>query len=109
MRSSRSDRRALRPSPQIVFVAVDRLAEQRDFLAAFAGELADLGGDVVGVPALFGAAHARHDAVGAKLIAADHDADIGLERRRPHRRIAQRIVAFEAAFDFEPAFAAVRG
>ena len=81
----------------VVLVAVDRLAEQRDLLAALGGELADLGGDVFGRPALLRAAHARHDAVGAELVAADHDADVRLERRRPHRRIAQRIVALEAA------------
>ena len=64
---------------EIVFVAVDGLTQQGDFLAAFIGQLADLGGDVIGMPALFRAAHAGHDAVGAKLVAADHDADIGLE------------------------------
>ena len=88
-----------RPSPELVLVAVDGLAQQRDFLAALGGELADLGGDVLRRPALLRAAHARHDAVGAELVAADHDADVGLERRRPHRRVAQRVVALEAALD----------
>ncbi len=99
MRASRSDRRSRRPSPMVVLVAVDGLAQQGDFLAALGGELADLGGDVLGRPALLRAAHAGHDAVGAELVAADHDADVGLERRRPHRRIAQRVVALEAALD----------
>ena len=107
MRASRSDSRARAAVAQVVLVAVDRLAQQRDFLAAFPGELAHLGGDLLGMPALLGAAHARHDAVGAKLVAADHDADIRLERRRPHRRIAHRIVAFEAAFDLGPRLGAV--
>ena len=79
----------VRPSPWSIAVAVDGLAEQGDFLAALGGELADLGGDVLRRPALLRAAHARHDAVGAELVAADHDADVGLERRRPHRRIAR--------------------
>ena len=43
-----------------------------------------------------GPRRAGHDAVGAELVAADHDADVRLERRRPHRRIAQRVVALEA-------------
>src|SRR5262249_21937110 len=82
-----------------ILVAVDGLAEQGDLLAALGGQLADLGGDVLGRAALFGAADAGDDAVGAELVAADHDADVGLEGRRPHRRVAHRVVALEAALD----------
>src|SRR5262249_45252771 len=84
-----------------VFVAVDGLAEERDLLAALAGELAHLGGDVFGWPALLGAADARHDAVGAELVAADLDAHVRLERRWPHRRVARRVVALEAALHLD--------
>ncbi len=97
--ASRSDSRVLPAVAVRVFVAVDGLAQQRDFLAAFVGELPHLGGDVLGRPALLRAAHAGHDAVGAELVAADHDAHVRLKRRGPHRRIAQRVVALEAAFD----------
>ncbi len=41
------------------------------------------------------------DAVGAELVAADHDPHIGLERRRPHGWIAQGIVAFKAPLNFQ--------
>src|SRR5437773_1241421 len=54
------------------------------------------------MPALFRSADARHDAVRAELVAPDHDADIGLIARRPHRWIAERIVAFETPLDFVP-------
>src|SRR5262249_24470782 len=80
-----------------IFVTVDGLAEQGHFLAPPAGELACLGSDMFGRPALLGAAHAGDNAVGAKLVAADHDADIRLERRWPHRRVTERVVALEAA------------
>src|SRR5207249_1130158 len=80
---------------------IDRLAEQDDLLAPFGGELADLGRDVLGWPALLGPAHAGHDAIGAELVAADHDPDIGLERRGPHGRVTEGIVAFEASLDIE--------
>src|SRR5262249_47684549 len=37
-----------------------------------------------------------------KLVTADHDTDVRLKRRRPHRRIAQWIIALEAVFDLMP-------
>src|SRR5437879_4060366 len=83
----------------IVLVAVHCLAEERDLLAALGGQLADLSRNMLRRPALFGPAHLRHDAVGAELVAADHDPHIGLERRRPHGGIAQGIVTFKAALD----------
>ena len=98
-RASRSDSRVVR-SPSAYAVAVDGLAQQRDLLAALGGQLADLGGDVRRRPALLRAAHPGHDAVGAELVAADHDAHERLKRRRPHRRVAQRVVALEAPLDF---------
>src|SRR5262249_40858505 len=62
-------------------------------------ELADLGGDLLGVAALLRTADAGNDAVGAELVAADHDADVGLKAVGPQRRVAERVVALEAAFD----------
>src|SRR5207237_5718422 len=44
---------------------------------------------------------ARHDAVGAEPVTAYLHAHVCLERRRPHARIAHRIVALEAVFDLE--------
>ena len=83
-------RQARRPAVAVdVAVAVDRLADEGDLLAALVGELPHLGGDVLGVPALLGAARRRHDAVGAELVAAELHADVRLERRRPHRRVAR--------------------
>src|SRR5260370_25307987 len=52
------------------------------------------------MPTLLRAANLRHDAIGAKLVAADHDANISLESIGPHRRIAERVIALEAALDF---------
>ena len=80
-------------------IAVDRLAEQDDFFAAFVCELLGLGENLVRRTALLGAAHAGHDAVGAKLVAADLDTHISLKRCRPHRRVAQRVETFVAALD----------
>src|SRR5438876_453869 len=54
------------------------------------------------MPALLRPARAGHDAVGAELVAPDHDADVGLERRGPHRRIAHRVVALETGRDLVP-------
>ncbi len=92
---------------QLVLVAVDGLAQQRDLLAPLGGKLANLGGEVLRVPALLRPAHARYDAISTELIAADVDADIGLERIGPHRRVAQRIVALEAALDLMAALGAI--
>ena len=82
-----------------VAVAVDGLAEERDFAAAFGGELARLGDDRRRGAALLGAADAGDDAVRAELVAADHDADVRLVRRGSHRGVAERVEAFVAAFD----------
>ncbi len=90
----------------VVFVAVDCLAEECDFLAAFARELDDFPGDVVGVSALFGATSGRDDAIRAKFVAADHDADERLVRCGTHGRVAHRVVAFEALLDFVAGVAA---
>jgi hypothetical protein len=84
----------------VVSVAVHRLTEQRDFAASLAGKLPRLGQNVRRRPALFWTAHARHDAVRAKLVAADHDSHVRLKRRRPHRRIAEWIEAFVTPLDF---------
>src|SRR5947208_13005875 len=51
------------------------------------------------MPALLRPAHAGDDAIRAELVAANHDADVRLKRRRSHRWIAQRVVALEAALD----------
>ena len=73
-----------------VLVAVDGLADERDFLAALIGEDAGFGDDLLGRAALLGAAGHGDDAVGAEFVAADLDAEIGLKRRGPHGRIAER-------------------
>src|SRR5262249_8394392 len=85
---------------KVVLVAVDGLAQERDFLAAFTSQLPNFGGDEIGVPALFRTANLRYNAISAKLITADHDSDIGLKSIGPHRGIAKRIVALKAARDF---------
>src|SRR4029077_5535954 len=84
----------------VVLVAVHRLAKKRDFLASLVGELEYFSRDLLRRPALLGAADAGDDAIRAEFVAADHDADVGLEAGRPHRRIAERVVAFKALFDF---------
>ena len=66
----------------VVAVAVDRLAQQRHLQAALVGQPADLGLDLGSRPALLGPANARHDAVGAELVAAEHD---------PHHRLMARL------------------
>src|SRR5262249_24431140 len=84
---------------EIVFVAVDRLPQERHFPASFLGELADFSSDVIGMPALLRPAHAWYDAIGAEFVTTDHDPHVSLERRRPHGWIAERIVALEALLD----------
>ncbi len=96
MRSSRSDSRIDSAVAVDVAVAVDGLAEEGDLLAPLVGELPDLGDDVLGRPALLGPADAGDDAVGAELVAADLMRTYAWNGRRPHRRLAHRIVALEA-------------
>ena len=81
----------------VVLVAVDGLAQQRDLLAPLGGELADLRRDLLRMPALLRPADARHDAVGAELVAADHDPHERLERRGPHRRVARADRSFRSS------------
>ena len=87
--------RTVRPSP-ISLVAVDRLADQRNFQAAVVGQSADFVDDFAGRPALLGPAHAGHNAIRAELVAAEHDPHQGLMRRGPHGRGAMRIVLLKA-------------
>ena len=83
-----------------MLVAVDRLAQQRDLPAAFVGQLPGLGDDMLaGGRLCSGPRTLGHDAVGAELVAADHDPHERLERRRPHRGSRSGIVALEAALD----------
>ena len=79
--SSRSASRVV-VSPAAVLVAVDRLAEQRDFQAALIGQYAGFREDLLRRAALLRPARHRHDAVGAELVAADQDPNKGLGRRR---------------------------
>ena len=58
-------------------VAGDDLAEQRDFLHAARDQFAAFGDDIGDGAAAFFAARVGHDAEGAVLIAALHDADEG--------------------------------
>ena len=57
----------------VLAVGVDVLAEQRDFLIAVLHGLLDLADDVLGQAAALTAAHIRHDAVSAEVVAAVHD------------------------------------
>src|SRR5262245_787224 len=68
-------------------VAVDGLADKRDFLAALIGKLANLGENMFRRPALFRSTDAGHDAIGAKLVAAELRADKSLKRRRSRARL----------------------
>ena len=77
---------------QVAAVAVDVLAEQRDLGDAGRRQLADLADDLVERPGDLDAAHGRHDAEGAAVVAADLDRDPrvvrrladGRQRRREH-------------------------
>ena len=75
---------------EVAAVAVDVLAEQRDLGDAGGGELADLGDDVVERPGDLHAAHRRHDAERAAVVAADLDRHPGVERRLPDGRQGRR-------------------
>ena len=64
-------------------VAVDRLAQQGDLDAAAVGQSPHFVEDFGRRAALGGSPHARHDTIGAELIAAEEDADHGLVRGGP--------------------------
>ena len=66
----------------VLAVGVDVLAEQSDFLIAVLHGLLDLADDVLGQAAALAAAHVRHDAVGAEVVAAVHDRHPGREAAR---------------------------
>ena len=73
--------RAVLPGAEVATVRVDVLAEQRDLAHAVGGELLDLVDDVAHAPADLGSAHDRHDAEGARVVAADLDGDPRRVRR----------------------------
>ncbi len=84
-------------------VAVDRLAQQGHFQAALVDQLADLGHDLFRRPALLGTADAGDDAVGAELVAAEHDPHHGLKRRKGRAAGGPLgIVAGETLPDLDP-------
>ncbi len=85
-----------------ILVAVDRLAEQRYLQAAVIGQTADLVADFRSRPALLRPADPGHDAVGAKLVAAEHRPHHRLMRRRPDLRRADRLEAGEAVLNRLP-------
>ena len=62
-----------RLSVEVATVGVDVLPEQRDLADALAHEPLALGDDALEHAALLAAAHVRDDAVGAEVVAADHD------------------------------------
>ena len=82
--------RAVLAGAEVAPVGVHVLAEQRDLGDAVGRELLDLVHDVAHPAAHLGAAHQRHDAEGAGVVAADLDRDprrvvvvaAGRERRR---------------------------
>ena len=89
--------RPVLPGAEIAAVGVDVLAEQRDLDHAVAGELLDLVHDVAHPAADLAAAHRRHDAERARVVAADLDRDPGrvidLAAGRQRRRV--RVVLLE--------------
>ena len=94
-RASKSESRHRLPAGRVA-IAVDGLADQRDFQAAVVGQPANFLDDLVSRPALFRSAHAGHDAIRAELVAAEHDPHQGLMRHWPHGRRAMRIVILKA-------------
>ena len=69
-------------------VGIDVLAQQHDLLDAFFLELACLLDDPGGRAGALPAAHIRHDAVRAEVVAAVHDRDVGVIRAAAaHRQI----------------------
>ena len=75
---------------QVVAIRVDVLAEQRDLAIAGRGERARLVDDVVERPAPLRPAAERHDAVGARLVAAVDDRQPGADRASRARRSPAR-------------------
>ena len=75
------DVREARLGRQVVAVAVDVLAEERDLAVAGGSQRPRLVDDLVERPAALGAAAERHDAVGARLVAAVDDRQPGADRR----------------------------
>lgn len=75
------------------------MSEERDFPDPFVGELTDFADDVPGGAALFRTAGRGDDAIGTKLVAADHDPDEGLMGEGRISRIAEGIVTLEAVGD----------
>ena len=83
-RASRSASRSGAAAARVL-IAVDRLAQQRDLQAAVVGQRRAS----ATIFAAAGSAPARgpgHDAIGAELVAAEHDPHHGLVRRGPHLR-----------------------
>ena len=66
----------------VLAIGVDILAEQRDFLIAVLHGFLDLAHDVLRQTAALAAAHVRHDAVRAEVVAAVHDRHPGREAAR---------------------------
>src|SRR5262249_31060277 len=94
---------------QIILVAVHRLAQECHLPAPFRSELAYLDGGMLTAPALVGPANRGHNTIRAELIAADHDAHVGLKTRWPHGRVPERVVTLEAPLDLQlRAFLAVQ-
>ena len=58
---------------QILAIRIDILSEQRDIFIAFFYQAAQLCLDVLRLPAALSAAHIRHDAIGAEIVAAVHN------------------------------------
>ena len=83
-------------------VRIHGLADQRDLATPLGDELAGLRDDRVGRPRLLRAAHVRHDAERAELVAAGLRAHERLERRGTHRGLPVGVVALERAGDRIP-------
>ena len=76
-----------RRPPVASLVAVDRLAEQRDFLQPSSASWRTSATISAAGRLCSGPADAGHDAVGAELVAAEHDAHHRLVRRGPHAAV----------------------
>ena len=83
-----------------MLVAVDRLPQQCDLLDPLPRERLHFTLNVARPAGLLRAAGGGDDAVGAELVAADHDPHERLPRAGPHRRVAERVVTGEAAGHF---------
>ena len=64
---------------QVVAVCVHVLSEEHDFFVSLSSQLTHFGDDPFGRAAPLLSPHVRHDAIGAKLVAAVDDGDIRLE------------------------------